>query len=51
VANKPWENRFPGIFHIKEGTMETGLLNKPGLDLTPLEIGRPEFPEGNWQAI
>jgi L-alanine-DL-glutamate epimerase-like enolase superfamily enzyme len=31
AANKPWEKRFPGIFHITSGTMETGELNKPGL--------------------
>jgi L-alanine-DL-glutamate epimerase-like enolase superfamily enzyme len=30
-ANKAWEKRFPGIFIVKEGTMETRLLNKPGL--------------------
>src|SRR5213596_692978 len=31
AANKPWEIRFPGIFRIKDGTMETGLLTGPGL--------------------
>ena len=31
AANKPWEERFPGIFHIKDGTMETGVLTGPGL--------------------
>jgi L-alanine-DL-glutamate epimerase-like enolase superfamily enzyme len=31
AANKPWESRFPGIFHITDGTMETGLLTQPGL--------------------
>jgi L-alanine-DL-glutamate epimerase-like enolase superfamily enzyme len=31
LANKPWEARFPGIFHITDGTMETGLLDGPGL--------------------
>jgi L-alanine-DL-glutamate epimerase-like enolase superfamily enzyme len=31
AANKPWEARFPGIFHITDGTMETGLLTGPGL--------------------
>jgi L-alanine-DL-glutamate epimerase-like enolase superfamily enzyme len=31
AANKAWENKFPGIFHITDGTMETGLLNKLGL--------------------
>lgn len=31
AANKPWEARFPGIFRIKNGVMETGVLTKPGL--------------------
>jgi L-alanine-DL-glutamate epimerase-like enolase superfamily enzyme len=31
VANKPWEAKFPGMFHITDGTLETGLLTKPGL--------------------
>jgi L-alanine-DL-glutamate epimerase-like enolase superfamily enzyme len=31
VANKPWEDRFPGIFRITDGTMETGVLNGIGL--------------------
>jgi L-alanine-DL-glutamate epimerase-like enolase superfamily enzyme len=35
AANKPWETKFPGIFHITDGTMETGLLTKPGLSAVP----------------
>ena len=31
AANRPWEKKFPGMFHIKDGTMETALLNGPGL--------------------
>jgi L-alanine-DL-glutamate epimerase-like enolase superfamily enzyme len=31
AANEPWRNRFPGMFHIIDGTMETGLLAGPGL--------------------
>jgi hypothetical protein len=31
IANKGWEDRFPGIFRIKDGTMDTSGLNKPGL--------------------
>lgn len=31
AANKPWEGRFPGMFIIRDGTIETGLLTKPGL--------------------
>jgi L-alanine-DL-glutamate epimerase-like enolase superfamily enzyme len=31
AANKPWEQRFPGIFRITDGTMETACLTRPGL--------------------
>jgi L-alanine-DL-glutamate epimerase-like enolase superfamily enzyme len=31
AANNPWVNKFPGVFIIKDGTMRTGNLNKPGL--------------------
>jgi L-alanine-DL-glutamate epimerase-like enolase superfamily enzyme len=31
VANKPWEKKFPGIFIIRDGTMQTGVLTGPGL--------------------
>ena len=31
VANKPWESKFPGIFIIKDGTMDTSTLTGPGL--------------------
>jgi L-alanine-DL-glutamate epimerase-like enolase superfamily enzyme len=31
AANTPWEVRFPGMFRITDGTMETGLLTGPGL--------------------
>jgi L-alanine-DL-glutamate epimerase-like enolase superfamily enzyme len=31
AANKAWEGRFPGIFKITDGTMDTAELNKPGL--------------------
>jgi hypothetical protein len=31
AANKPWASRFPGMFRIQDGTMETGLLNGLGL--------------------
>src|SRR6266446_458200 len=30
AANRPWESRFPGIFHIKDGTRETAILTGPG---------------------
>ncbi|HKB04161.1 MAG TPA: enolase C-terminal domain-like protein [Gemmataceae bacterium] len=31
ASNAPWEGRFPGMFRITDGTMETGLLDGPGL--------------------
>jgi L-alanine-DL-glutamate epimerase-like enolase superfamily enzyme len=34
AANAPWEGRFPGIFRVTDGTMETGVLTGPGLGAT-----------------
>ena len=31
IANKAWETRFPGIFRITDGTMDTSELNKAGI--------------------
>jgi hypothetical protein len=31
IANKPWETRLPGIFHIQHGGMRTGTLTGHGL--------------------
>jgi L-alanine-DL-glutamate epimerase-like enolase superfamily enzyme len=31
AANRPWEERFPGIFRIKDGFIATGQLDRPGL--------------------
>jgi len=31
VANKAWEDRFPGIFRVKDGSMDTSVLNGLGL--------------------
>jgi len=31
AGNLGWESKFPGIFTIKDGTMRTGDLTKPGL--------------------
>jgi len=31
AANRPWEDRFPGIFKIRDGMMRTGSLTGPGL--------------------
>jgi L-alanine-DL-glutamate epimerase-like enolase superfamily enzyme len=30
-ANRAWEKKFPGIFVIKDGSMQTGVLTGPGL--------------------
>jgi L-alanine-DL-glutamate epimerase-like enolase superfamily enzyme len=35
AANRPWEERFPGLFRITDGTMATGLLTGPGLGAVP----------------
>lgn len=31
AANRGWEDRFPGIFKISDGAMDTSCLNGPGL--------------------
>jgi L-alanine-DL-glutamate epimerase-like enolase superfamily enzyme len=31
AANRDWEARFPGVFNVRDGHMNTALLNKPGL--------------------
>ena len=31
AANKIWEARFPGLFHVTDGMMKTAKLNGPGL--------------------
>ena len=31
ISNGPWAARFPGMFNITDGTMETGLLDGLGL--------------------
>ena len=31
AANKPWEDKFPGIFKVRDGMMDTSGLNRPGL--------------------
>ena len=31
AANEPWVERFPGMFRIADGSMDTSLLDGPGL--------------------
>ncbi len=31
AANAPWDKKFPGVFTIKDGTMNTAILNGPGI--------------------
>ncbi|MGC9950055.1 MAG: enolase C-terminal domain-like protein [Bryobacteraceae bacterium] len=31
AANKPWEDKFPGIFKVRDGMLDTSGLNRPGL--------------------
>ena len=40
AANRPWEARFPGIFRITDGTIETGCLTGPALARSQVEFGR-----------
>jgi L-alanine-DL-glutamate epimerase-like enolase superfamily enzyme len=37
AANRPWEECFPGIFRVTDGTLETGTLTGPGLGAVPAE--------------
>lgn len=39
VANAPWETRFPGLFTIRDGVMQTGQLTGPGLSAVPAKTG------------
>ncbi len=34
AANAGWEKRFPGIFVVRDGQMQTGVLNRNGLSAT-----------------
>jgi L-alanine-DL-glutamate epimerase-like enolase superfamily enzyme len=36
IANKPWESKFPGIFIVRDGTMDTSHLRGPGLGAVPM---------------
>jgi len=31
AANRGWEDRFPGIFKVRDGWMDTSGLDRPGL--------------------
>jgi len=35
IANQPWEARFPGLFTIRDGAMNTGQLTGSGLGAVP----------------
>jgi L-alanine-DL-glutamate epimerase-like enolase superfamily enzyme len=35
AANEPWRSIFPGMFNITDGTLETSLLDGPGLGAVP----------------
>ncbi len=37
AANRDWESRFPGIFHVQDGQMRTGQLTGLGLGAYPVE--------------
>ena len=35
-ANLPWEDPFPGIFVVRDGSMDTSCLDGPGLSAVPI---------------
>ena len=35
AANRPWEERLPGLFRVTDGTMETGVLTGPAPAVLP----------------
>jgi len=35
AANKAWESKFPGLFRVKDGMLDTGTLTGPGLGAVP----------------
>lgn len=35
AANAPWVDRFPGLFRLTDGTVDTGALTGPGLGAVP----------------
>jgi L-alanine-DL-glutamate epimerase-like enolase superfamily enzyme len=35
AANRAWEERFPGVFRVTDGTLATGVLTGPGLGAVP----------------
>lgn len=35
AANRSWESRFPGIFHVRDGRVRTDGMNGPGLGIVP----------------
>jgi L-alanine-DL-glutamate epimerase-like enolase superfamily enzyme len=39
AANRPWEERFPGIFHVTDGTLETACLTGWGLGAVAAGVG------------
>ena len=43
-ANATWEARFPGLFTIRDGVMQTGQLTGPGLGAVPPQNGPAQLP-------
>ncbi len=42
AANRPWEERFPGLFRVTDGTLATETLTGPGLGAVPRGWGLAE---------
>jgi hypothetical protein len=44
-ANRGWDEKYPGLFQIRDGTIETGNLTGPGLGFEyPEKKGKKEIP-------
>ena len=45
AANRAWEERFPGIFHVTDGTMETACLTGLGLGAVDNRAAHNRLPD------
>jgi len=50
AANAAWEARFPGVFTVRDGVMNTALLDGPGLGAVPPGVTPPGAPTARGTA-
>ena len=43
AANRAWEGRFPGVFHVKDGKFQTAGLDGPGLGIVESQKESPVY--------